>query len=189
MFPDLVHRSSPFFLLGILPTEKSLAGVLLDGISDSVSYTNNFWDWGRSGMTDTAKTYAGFFDACASSVPAGCALATNTTKDVAGASKGIQSRVEELAKRLRARPVAVVKSKVGPGSVGASDVKYAVGPSPFHPIRFSRIFQIFHGLYAPKFWRVFSSKLGERQLTSIAGLPSRRPSHRSRKEMERCFTK
>lgn len=96
-----------------------------------MSYTNNFWDWGRSGMSDTSKTYAGFFDACASSGPAGCALATNATKDFAGVSKGIQRRVEEMIERLRERPVAVAKSKVGPGSVGASDVKYAVSPPSF----------------------------------------------------------
>ncbi|ORY58006.1 Alpha/Beta hydrolase protein [Leucosporidium creatinivorum] len=120
MFPELVER------------------VWLDGVSDSVAYTNNFWDWGRAGMNDTQKTYDGFLSSCASSGPLGCGLAQENST-----AKGIGSRVQTLIDQLRETPLPVGRSKVGPGVVTASQVQYA----------------IFQSLYSPKTWPQLASAL------------------------------
>ncbi|KAK4702862.1 hypothetical protein P7C70_g3358, partial [Phenoliferia sp. Uapishka_3] len=114
MFPDRVNR------------------LILDGVSSAALYTTDMFDWGRSGMDDTMKTYQGFLDSCSDSGPKGCALAlTNTTSP-----KNIGDRIERLRENLRSRPFAVAKSNVGPGILTTSDIQYA----------------IFHSLYAPKSW-------------------------------------
>ncbi|GAA5865149.1 hypothetical protein JCM1840_003923 [Sporobolomyces johnsonii] len=113
MFPDHVHR------------------FILDGVSDSVAYTNNFWDWGRAGMVDTRKTYEGFLASCAESGPSGCAFAKENST-----AASLEKRIEALYEKLRMAPHPVGVSALGPGIVTASDVQYT----------------IFHALYSPKTW-------------------------------------
>ncbi|BGP16924.1 hypothetical protein JCM10213v2_004932 [Rhodosporidiobolus nylandii] len=113
MFPDLVGR------------------FILDGVSDAETYANNMWDWGRSGMSDTHKTFDGFFHHCALSGPEGCELARENTT-----AQEIKERYDALLDKLRAAPLPVGRSAVGPGTLTASDVQYTM----------------FHALYQPRFW-------------------------------------
>ncbi|GAA5830967.1 hypothetical protein JCM5353_004456 [Sporobolomyces roseus] len=122
MFPDKVNR------------------FILDGVSDSVSYTQNFWQWGFDGMTDTHKTFDGFFSACAESGPKGCQFAKENST-----SSDLKGRLEKIYEKLRKRPLAVGKSEWGPGVVTSSDVSNT----------------IFHSLYAPKTWPETASLLTE----------------------------
>ncbi|GAA5854844.1 hypothetical protein JCM9279_005534 [Rhodotorula babjevae] len=113
MFPELVGR------------------VVLDGVSDSQTYTNDLLEWGRSGMHDTRKVIEGFFSSCAESGPLGCAFAHD---DSTGES--LERRYDTLLGRLRDEPMPIGASAVGPGVLSASDVQYTM----------------FHSLYAPKTW-------------------------------------
>ncbi|BGP00214.1 hypothetical protein RTBOTA2_003602 [Rhodotorula toruloides] len=122
MFPDLVER------------------VILDGVSDADSYTNDFWEWGRSGMSDTRKTFEGFFSACAKSGPAGCAFAANDST-----AEGLEERYHDLLEKLRQEPLPVSHSDVGPGILTPSDVEYTM----------------FHALYAPSTWPNMARLLAE----------------------------
>ncbi|GAA5932039.1 uncharacterized protein JCM15063_001107 [Sporobolomyces koalae] len=122
MFPDKVNR------------------FILDGVSDSLSYTRDFWQWGVDGMTDTHKTIDGFFSACAESGPKGCALARHNST-----ASELKARLAAIYETLRRRPLAVGQSEWGPGIVTASDVQYTV----------------FHSLYAPKTWPDLASLLAE----------------------------
>ncbi|EMS24286.1 alpha/beta hydrolase, peptidase [Rhodotorula toruloides NP11] len=111
MFPDLVER------------------VILDGVSDADSYTNDLWEWGRSGMADTrkasltseAQTFEGFFSACAKSGPAGCAFAIDNST-----AEELEDRYHDLLEKLRQEPLPVSHSDVGPGILSPSDVEYTV---------------------------------------------------------------
>ncbi|KAL8280865.1 hypothetical protein RQP46_006869 [Phenoliferia psychrophenolica] len=114
MFPEKVQR------------------VVLDGVSSAALYTSDMFEWGRSGMDDTMKTYQGFLDSCAESGPKGCALATTDLTT----SKDIGSKIDQIRSDLLARPLSVPVSKVGPGILTTSDINYA----------------IFTALYAPKNW-------------------------------------
>ncbi|GAA5978813.1 hypothetical protein JCM5350_004830 [Sporobolomyces pararoseus] len=122
MFPDKVNR------------------FILDGVSDSVSYTQNFWQWGIDGLTDTHKTLEGFFSSCADSGPKGCAFAHQNST-----AQELRTRLDQIYESLKERPLAVGKSEWGPGVVTASDVHYS----------------IFHSLYAPKTWPNLASLLAE----------------------------
>ncbi|GAA5876330.1 hypothetical protein JCM16303_007102 [Sporobolomyces ruberrimus] len=122
MFPDKVNR------------------FILDGVSDAVSYTQDFWQWGFDGMTDTHKTMQGFFDSCAESGPEGCAFARENST-----SKELRQRLETIYETLGQQPLAIGKSEWGPGVVTASDVHYT----------------IFHALYAPKVWPEIASLLAD----------------------------
>ncbi|GJN91103.1 hypothetical protein Rhopal_004120-T1 [Rhodotorula paludigena] len=104
MFPELVGR------------------VVLDGVSDAQLYTQNMWEWGRSGMNDTRKVFDGFFSSCAESGPAGCAFA----RENATVEEHVK-RYDALLGRLRDSPMPVGSSPIGPGVLTASDVQYTVG--------------------------------------------------------------
>ncbi|KAM0745922.1 alpha/beta-hydrolase [Meredithblackwellia eburnea MCA 4105] len=114
--------------------------LILDGVSSAALYTANMFEWGRSGMDDTEKTYAGFFDSCAESGPKGCALATNSSSTLS-----IRKRVDALQAQLRSRPLAVPTSKVGPGILTSADIQYS----------------IFHALYSPKTWPKLAEALAD----------------------------
>ncbi|GAA5911741.1 uncharacterized protein JCM6883_001253 [Sporobolomyces salmoneus] len=113
---------------------------ILDGVSDSVSYTQDFWQWGIDGMTDTHKTLAGFFSSCAESGPQGCEFTRRNST-----SQELRDRLDAIYEKLKERPLAVGKSELGPGVVTASDVHYT----------------IFHSLYAPKTWPRLASLLSD----------------------------
>ncbi|GAA6010280.1 hypothetical protein JCM11491_006246 [Sporobolomyces phaffii] len=113
---------------------------VLDGVSDSVSYTQDFWQWGVDGMTDTHKTLSGFFSSCAESGPKGCAFASENST-----ATELRHRLDSIYDTLRERPLPVGTSDWGPGVVTASDVHYT----------------IFHALYAPKTWPNLASLLAE----------------------------
>ncbi|GAA5971008.1 hypothetical protein JCM11641_004110 [Rhodosporidiobolus odoratus] len=160
MFPELVGR------------------FILDGVSDADSYGNNMWDWGRSGMVDTRKTFEGFFTHCARSGPAGCEFAKEEST-----AEEIEGRYDALLNSLRESPLPVGTSDVGPGTLTASDVQYTM----------------FHALYQPSHWpqlahllsltasgdgsqlyslsNAFSAKLGRKNPTG--GRHSPNPFHRA----------
>lgn len=123
MFPDKVNR------------------FILDGVSNSVSYTQDLWQWGFDGMDDTHKvsplvplvvvtsliakmvrqTLEGFFSSCAESGPKGCAFARHGST-----AQELRARLDSIYEKLIERPLAVGQSGWGPGIVTASDVHYTV---------------------------------------------------------------
>ncbi|KZO96038.1 alpha/beta-hydrolase [Calocera viscosa TUFC12733] len=121
LFPELVHR------------------VVLDGVSSARFYSQDIFEWGRSGMDETYKVWDGFLAACAEAGPGRCALAKDgfTTDDV-------RMRVEKIINDLVAKPLPVPFS-VQSGIITASDVLYA----------------IFRGLYAPKGWPDIATAIAE----------------------------
>ncbi|GAA6002949.1 hypothetical protein JCM10207_001914 [Rhodosporidiobolus poonsookiae] len=123
MFPELVGR------------------VVLDGVSDAEKYTTNYWEWGRSGMSDTRKTFFdGFLSHCAKVGPEACAFATpNAT------AEQLEDRYNALLERLREAPMPIGKSAVGPGTLTPSDIEYTM----------------FHALYQPLHWPNMASLLNE----------------------------
>ncbi|GAA6058896.1 hypothetical protein JCM10212_002848 [Sporobolomyces blumeae] len=122
MFPDKINR------------------FVLDGVSDSVSYTRDMWQWGKDGMADTRKTFDGFLSSCAEAGQERCAFAqVNSTLE------SLKHRLETMYDNLRERPLAVGSSSAGPGIVTASDAQYAV----------------FHSLYSPATWPKLASLLAE----------------------------
>ncbi|KAG8763415.1 hypothetical protein FRC12_008558 [Ceratobasidium sp. 428] len=110
--------------------------MVLDGVSDSESYHNDIYQWGRDGLTDTHKTLTGFFEACASAGPDRCAFAKHPNKTSPSSAADLRSRLEALYTRLREKPMPVPYSTVGSGVLTASDVKHVM----------------FTGLYSPKVW-------------------------------------
>ncbi|SCZ87677.1 BZ3500_MvSof-1268-A1-R1_Chr2-2g05143 [Microbotryum saponariae] len=122
MFPDLVGR------------------LWLDGVSDSQTYTNDIWAWGRSGMNNSQDVWSAFFVACAESGPKGCALAEKGLTALE-----IEEKIRKLILGLNAEPVIVGSSKYGPGVVRAAQVHY----------------KIWTALYAPKSWPVFAEALDD----------------------------
>ncbi|GAA5838517.1 hypothetical protein JCM3766R1_006000 [Sporobolomyces carnicolor] len=122
MFPDKVNR------------------FILDGVSNSVSYTQDLWQWGFDGMDDTHKTLEGFFSSCAESGPKGCAFARHGST-----AQELRARLDSIYEKLIERPLAVGQSGWGPGIVTASDVHYT----------------IFHSLYAPRYWPLLATLLSE----------------------------
>ncbi|KAG8717831.1 hypothetical protein FRC09_013598 [Ceratobasidium sp. 395] len=110
--------------------------MVLDGVSDSESYHNDIYQWGRDGLTDTHKTLTGFFEACASAGLDRCAFAKHPNKTSPSSAADLRSRLEALYTRLREKPVPVPYSAVGPGLLTASDAKLVM----------------FMGLYSPKGW-------------------------------------
>ncbi|GAA5947973.1 hypothetical protein JCM3775_001144 [Rhodotorula graminis] len=148
MFPELVGR------------------VVLDGVSDSQTYTNDLLEWGRSGMHDTRKVIEGFFSSCAESGPRGCAFAPRDNST----GEALEKRYDALLERLRDEPMPVGASAVGPGVLTASDVQYTM----------------FHSLYAPKTWPHLAQLLADTErgngsdlfaaANSAALSPSRTPS-------------
>ncbi|GAA6032626.1 hypothetical protein JCM8097_004848 [Rhodosporidiobolus ruineniae] len=103
MFPELVGR------------------VILDSVSNAQLYTNDLLGWGKSGMADTHKTYEGFFHHCAVSGPAGCKWARENST-----AAELTARYDALLEKLRETPVPVATSKIGPGTLTASDVQYTM---------------------------------------------------------------
>lgn len=90
---------------------------------------------------------------CAESGPKGCALAKG---DDTAASIG--DRLAALQDKLRAQPLPVFSSKVGPGIVGPADIQYTVSYADLRgngAQQLSKPFQMFHALYAPKTWCVY----------------------------------
>ncbi|SCV70430.1 BQ2448_1824 [Microbotryum intermedium] len=122
MFPDLVGR------------------LWLDGVSDSQTYTNDIWAWGRSGMNNSQGVWSSFFRACAESGPKGCALA-----EKGSTAQELEEKVRKLILDLNTEPVIVGASKYGPGVVRAAQVHY----------------KIWTALYAPKSWPVFAQALDD----------------------------
>ncbi|KAK4052692.1 hypothetical protein OIV83_001979 [Microbotryomycetes sp. JL201] len=119
MFPDSVGR------------------FVLDGVVDSVEFTRNLWQSGRTAMDHTNKTLEGFYEACVQAGPTRCALATT---DSTAAS--LRARIDKLRRRLRAEPLPVV-TVAGTGIVKTSDIQHV----------------IFRKLYSPKSWPVLASIL------------------------------
>ncbi|KAM0755476.1 alpha/beta-hydrolase [Meredithblackwellia eburnea MCA 4105] len=113
MFPDLVER------------------FVLDGVSDSVSYASDFWQWGRVAVNHTYKTFDGFLSECASAGPSRCALATGTNDTLSS----LHARILSLRERLHMTPLPVTNPS-GTGVLTASSIQHA----------------IFRGMYAPKGW-------------------------------------
>jgi len=121
MFPELVHR------------------VVLDGVSSARFYSQDIFEWGRSGMDETYKVWDGFLSACAEAGPGRCALAKDgfTAEDV-------RDRVDKVIESLIKKPLSVPFSGQS-GIATASDARYL----------------IFRGLYAPKGWSDIATAIAE----------------------------
>lgn len=131
--------------------------MLVDGVSDSVSYTQDFWEWGRVAVNDTNKvsysacpprrlaqdvstqTFDGFLQSCADAGPDRCALATpNSTLS------SLQARITKLRERLHADPLPVALPS-GAGIITASAIQHAV----------------FRGMYSPANWPGLAKALAD----------------------------
>ncbi|KAH8917080.1 alpha/beta-hydrolase, partial [Atractiella rhizophila] len=121
MFPELVNR------------------VVVDGTSDSVTYTNNILDWGISGMDDNEKTYNGFLRECISAGPSRCALAAENLT-----TSSLHSRIADVSATLLTSPLPVATEK-GVGILTASGLHSA----------------IFSALYKPQAWPGLAKAIDE----------------------------
>ncbi|EJT99587.1 alpha/beta-hydrolase [Dacryopinax primogenitus] len=110
MFPELLHR------------------VLLDGVSDSVTYTRDMYTWGKSGMNDTHLVWEGFLKECAAAGPTRCALAGEGRS-----AEDIETLVWELEERLLAHPMPVAYTGLNSGILTASDVRLAIFAALYKP--------------------------------------------------------
>ncbi|CAE6532454.1 unnamed protein product [Rhizoctonia solani] len=134
--------------------------MVLDGVSNAISYHNDVHQWGIDGLTDNRKvnipldflsvltlrqTLEGFFDSCVEAGPERCAFAKSPSGKISTKGAELHSRLEALYSKLRDEPVPVPKSLTGPGILTASDVKHV----------------IFRGLYSPGVWPKLAQGLAE----------------------------
>ncbi|CAE6527681.1 unnamed protein product [Rhizoctonia solani] len=115
--------------------------MVLDGVSDSESYFNDALEWGRSGIQDSHKTFAGFISTCIDAGPAQCALAStkdNKTETVEGLTK----RLNALYAKLGKEPLVVGDSSAGPGIIQAHNVQIGVFALMYFPHRWPALAQI-----------------------------------------------
>ncbi|KDN37701.1 hypothetical protein RSAG8_09969, partial [Rhizoctonia solani AG-8 WAC10335] len=116
--------------------------MVLDGVSDAESYFNDALEWGRGGLQDTPKTFAGFISTCIDAGPTQCALAVtkdNKTETV----EGLANRIDALYAKLGREPLVVGDSLTGPGIIQAHIVQYAV----------------FYLMYSPRDWPLLAQGL------------------------------
>ncbi|CAE6496477.1 unnamed protein product, partial [Rhizoctonia solani] len=109
--------------------------MVLDGVSDSEAYYAGVLDWGRSGIQETPKTFAGFISTCIEAGPTQCALAT-TIENRTETAEGLEKRLEALYTKLAKEPLVVGDSLTGPGIIEAQHVQAS----------------IFGMMYNPRFW-------------------------------------
>ncbi|KZO93929.1 alpha/beta-hydrolase [Calocera viscosa TUFC12733] len=110
MFPELAHR------------------ILLDGVSNAVSFTTDIYKHGWIGTEDTNKVWQGFLTACAEAGPDGCALAHPQST-----AKEIEGRIDALADKLITSPLPVPFTGLNSGIVAASDITAAIFSSMYKP--------------------------------------------------------
>jgi pimeloyl-ACP methyl ester carboxylesterase len=70
--------------------------LVLDGVTDPVTYTSDLFDWTAGSVQDTEQVLAGFIRTCAAAGPQRCALA---------GSGDVRRRIDALLARLRRTPV------------------------------------------------------------------------------------
>ncbi|CUA67537.1 hypothetical protein RSOLAG22IIIB_07419 [Rhizoctonia solani] len=106
--------------------------MVLDGVSDSEAYFTDLLEWGRSGLQDTPKTFAGFISTCIDAGPAQCPLAVtkdNKTETVEGLTK----RLDTLYTRMGNEPLVVGDSLTGPGVLQAHNLQSAMFGLMYYP--------------------------------------------------------
>ncbi|CAE7222795.1 unnamed protein product [Rhizoctonia solani] len=106
--------------------------MVLDGVSDTEAYFNDVLEWGRSGIQDTPKTFAGFISTCIDAGPAQCALAS-TKDNKTETTKGLAKRLDALYTKLGKEPLVVGDSLTGPGILQAQNVQSAVFALMYSP--------------------------------------------------------
>ncbi|CAE6448744.1 unnamed protein product [Rhizoctonia solani] len=106
--------------------------MVLDGISDAEAYFNDALEWGRSGIQDSHKTFAGFISTCIDAGPVRCVLAStrdNKTETVDGLTK----RLNALHTKLGKEPLVTGDSLTGPGIIQAHNVQLIVFTLIYNP--------------------------------------------------------
>ncbi|EUC55457.1 alpha beta hydrolase fold protein [Rhizoctonia solani AG-3 Rhs1AP] len=96
--------------------------MILDGVSDAEAYFTDVLEWGRSGVQDTPKAFAGFISTCIDAGPAQCALAVtkdNKTETIESLTK----RLDALYTRLGNEPLVIGDSLAGPGIIQAQNLQ------------------------------------------------------------------
>ncbi|CAE6413702.1 unnamed protein product [Rhizoctonia solani] len=114
--------------------------MVLDGVSDAEAYYDGPLQWGRAGVQDTHKTFAGFISTCIEAGPTQCALAMrndNKTETVEGLTK----RIDMLYTKLGKEPLVVGDSLTGPGIIQANSVQLAVFGLLYFPNTWSLLAQ------------------------------------------------
>ncbi|EJT96672.1 hypothetical protein DACRYDRAFT_25513 [Dacryopinax primogenitus] len=110
MFPELAHR------------------MVLDGVSNAVSFTTDIYKHGWSDTEDTNKVWQGFLAACAEAGPEGCALAKpNST------AEELELRIKALEQELVGSPLPVPFTGLNSGVITASDITAAIFSSMYKP--------------------------------------------------------
>ncbi|KAG8736480.1 hypothetical protein FRC10_009289 [Ceratobasidium sp. 414] len=106
MRPDLVKR------------------MILDGVSNAESYFNDVWQWGRDGMAETYKTFAGFLSTCIEAGPKYCAFAVPPAGSHATqTTESLGKRLNAMFTRLDEEPLVIADSVFGPGVLTASGLQ------------------------------------------------------------------
>ncbi|KAH7334275.1 TAP-like protein-domain-containing protein [Rhizoctonia solani] len=119
--------------------------MVLDGVSDSEAYYAGVLEWGRSGIQETPKTFAGFISTCIEAGPTQCALATtidNRTETV----EGLEKRLDALYTKLAKEPLVVGDSLTGPGIIEAQHVQASIFGMMYNPRFWSELAQGLAGL-------------------------------------------
>ncbi|KAG8703489.1 hypothetical protein FRC08_002806 [Ceratobasidium sp. 394] len=124
MRPDLVKR------------------MVLDGVSNSESYFNDVWQWGRDGMAETHKTFTGFLSTCAEAGPEHCAFAVPPRGSSATqTTKSLQKRLDAIIARIDKEPMVIADSLFGPGLLTAASLQEALLGVLYSPAYWSEAMQ------------------------------------------------
>ncbi|CAE6460930.1 unnamed protein product [Rhizoctonia solani] len=106
--------------------------MVLDGVSDAEAYFSDVSQWGRAGMQDSHKTFAGFISTCIEAGPTECALAVGKDNKTE-TTEGLTKRLDMLYAKLGKEPLIVEDSLTGPGIVQGHNVQLAVFSFMYFP--------------------------------------------------------
>ncbi|EUC55458.1 alpha/beta hydrolase fold protein [Rhizoctonia solani AG-3 Rhs1AP] len=115
--------------------------MVLDGIYDSESYFNDALEWGRSGIQDSHKTFAGFISTCIDTGPAQCVLAS-TRDNKTETAEGLTKRLNTLYIKLGKEPLVVGDSLTGPGILQAHNMQLIIFSLRYNPHDWPALAQI-----------------------------------------------
>ncbi|KAG8736481.1 hypothetical protein FRC10_009290 [Ceratobasidium sp. 414] len=125
MRPDLVKR------------------MVLDGVSNAESYFNDVWQWGRDGMAETHKTFAGFLSTCIEAGPKYCAFAVPPAGSHATqTTESLGKRLNAIFTRLDKEPLVIADSPFGPGILTASGLQELLLSVLYSPAFWSTAMQV-----------------------------------------------
>ncbi|KAG8958665.1 hypothetical protein FRC03_008920 [Tulasnella sp. 419] len=101
--------------------------MVLDGVSDAIAYSNDYWEWQRRGIQDARKTISGFFEKCAEAGPEKCPFAKGPP------DQSLQQRYDAIFERLLEAPVSAISEQTGLGVFKASDMQELFFEMMYHP--------------------------------------------------------